>query len=62
MSFLVCNNLVGQDRAGCFSIIVFLMSSGDYCTLPLGRSSVGRSALCDFGISWAYSLTFRGCS
>ena len=30
-----CNHLTGEDRAGCFTFIVFLMLCGCYCSLPL---------------------------
>ena len=29
------------------------------CSLPLPRAAVGWSVVCDCGISWSYSLTFR---
>ena len=41
---------------GCFTFIVFLISCGCYCSLPLPHGAVGRSEVCDCGISWSYSL------
>ena len=46
VSFLVCNHLDDEERAGCFTFIVFLMSSGFFSfflflTVPLvGLQSV----------------------
>ena len=44
--FLFCNHLDEEERAGCFSFIVFWMSC--YCTC---HGAVGGSAVCYCGIS-----------
>ena len=56
MSFLVL--LTGEERAGCSTFIVLLMSHGCYFYLPLPHKPVGRSAVCDCSISWSHSLSF----
>ena len=38
---LCCSHLVEKERAGCFTLTVFLLSLGCYCTVPLPRSTVG---------------------
>ena len=40
-----------RDRAGCFTLIVFLMSCGCKCSVALPLGAVGWSAVCDCGIS-----------
>ena len=51
MSFLFCNHLDENERAGCFAFVVFWMSC--YCkrSVDLPRGAVGWSAVCDCGIS-----------
>ena len=52
-----------RDRAGCFALIVFLMSC--FCCRSVNLphdGAVGWSAVCDCGISWSYSLTFLSAS
>ena len=44
--------------AGCFAFIVLRMSCYCKCSVALPNGAVCRSALCDCGISWSYSLTF----
>ena len=44
-----CNHLDVEERAGCFSLFVFLVS-GD-CCVALTPSVMGLSAGCDCGIS-----------
>ena len=47
-----------ESRAGCFALIVFLMSCDCKCSVALPHGAVGWSAVCDCGISWSYALTF----
>ena len=48
--------LMGKKRAGCFALIVFLMSCDCKCSVSLPHNVVDWSAVCDCGISWSYSL------
>ena len=48
---LFCNHFEGDDKAGCFAIPVFMMSSNSKCSLAVPRSVMGWSAACDRGIS-----------
>ena len=45
----VCNHLDGEERAGCFALIVFLVSHDCYVALSCGAT--GLSAVRDCGIS-----------
>ena len=54
--FLVCNHLAGEGRAGCFTLIVFLLPCGCWCSVSLPHIAEGRFAVCDCGITWSYSL------
>ena len=45
----------GKERAGCFTLFVFLVSRDCYVTHP--HDATGLSAICDCGISWLYSFT-----
>ena len=56
--FELCNHLVEEERAGCFTLIVLLMPFDCYCSVSLPHGALGWSAVCDCGISWSYSLTF----
>ena len=47
VSFLVD----GEERAGCFTLIVFLMSCDSCCSVALPDGAIGWSAVCDYGIS-----------
>ena len=40
---------LGEDRAGCFALFVFLVSH--VCCVALPRDAMGLSAVCDCGIS-----------
>ena len=51
VSFLVCNQLDEEERAGCLAFIVFRMSCYCKCFVALPRGAVGWSAICDSGIS-----------
>ena len=41
----------GEERAGCFTLCVFLVYCGCYCSGALPHDNVGWSAVCDCGIS-----------
>ena len=50
VSFLVLRNLFDkEDRAGCFTLIPFLVSCDCKCSVAFHH---------DGGISWSYSFTF----
>ena len=58
MSFLVFFTV--EERAGCFTLIVFLLSCSSTCKYlcVFPRSAVGWSMVCDCGISsvsWPYT-------
>ena len=53
---LVCDHLDGEERAGCLTLIVFLMSYDSHSSVTLPRGAIGLHALCYCGISWSYSL------
>ena len=40
---------IGEERAGCFALFVFLVSRD--CCVALPRNATGLSAVCDCGIS-----------
>ena len=46
--FKFCNNLDGEERAGCFALFVFLVSRD--CFVALSHGTTGLSAVCDCGI------------
>ena len=48
---------LGEVRAGCFTLIVFLLLCGCLCSVSLPHGAVGWSAVCECGISWSYLLT-----
>ena len=57
MSILVLqSSWWGRERASCFTLFVFLASHDGWAALP--RGATGLSGVCDYGISWSYSLTF----
>ena len=47
----LCNHLDGEERAGCFTLTVFLMSCDGRCSVGLPRGAVGWSTVCDWDIS-----------
>ena len=49
VSVLFCNNLGGEERAGCFAYSAFIVSRD--CCVALPRGALGLSAVCDCGIS-----------
>ena len=53
------NHLAEEERAGCFILIVFLLSCGCLRSVSLPRGAVGKSVIYDWGLSWSYSLSFR---
>ena len=46
---------IGEERAGCFALFVFLVSCD--CCVALPYDGTGLSAVCDCGISSSHSLT-----
>ena len=54
-----CNHLDVEERAGCFSWFVFLVSRD--CCVALPPSVMCLSAVCACGISWSYSLNISEC-
>ena len=44
-----------EERAGCSTIIVFLVSWNCDCCVTLSHGAVDRSAVCDCGICISYS-------
>ena len=51
VSFLVCNHLKEEERAGCFGFVVLRTSCHCICSVALPYGAVGWSAVCDCGIS-----------
>ena len=49
----VCNHLAKEERAGCFTLIIFLMS----CSVSFPDGAMGCSALRHCGISCLYQQT-----
>ena len=43
VSFLFCVRLGGEERAGCFALVVFLVSCGCWCSVALTHSAVSWS-------------------
>ena len=54
MSFLVLQSSYVEKRAGCFTLIVFLMSCDCKFSVAFPHGWVGLPFDC--GISWSYSL------
>ena len=50
--FFKSNNLDGEERAGCFTLIVFPMYFD--CSVALPHGAMGWSIVCDSGISREY--------
>ena len=46
-----CNHLDGEERAGCSTLFVILVSCDCYCSVALPCGAMGWSAVCDCGIS-----------
>ena len=53
----VISSFAIRERAGCFTLIVVLMSCQCWCSVVLPHCAMGWSAVCDLGISFSYSLT-----
>ena len=53
--FLCARSSVAIERRALFA---FLMSCDCYCSVALTHGVVGRSAVCDCGISYSYLLDF----
>ena len=51
MSFVVCNHLDEEERAGYFVFIVFQMSCYCKCFVAIPHGAVGLSAVCNCHIS-----------
>ena len=47
VSFLVCNHLGEEERAGCFAFFVLRMSCNCICSVALPYGVMGWSAVCD---------------
>ena len=50
-SSLILHSLAEEERAGCFSLIVFLLVCGCLCSVSLQHGAIGLSFGCDCGIS-----------
>ena len=48
---LVKQHLDGEERSGCFTLTVFLMSCNSQCSVAYPHGAIGWSAVCDCGIS-----------
>ena len=55
LCILFCNHLDGEERAGCFTLTVFLMSCDSQCHVALPCGAVGWPAVCDFGY-WLFPI------
>ena len=51
VSFLVCNHLEEEGKAGCFAFVFLRMSCYCICSVALSYCAVGWSAVFDCGIS-----------
>ena len=49
--FKLCNHLDGEERAGCFALFGFLISSDSPCSMALPCDAIGWSAVYSCGIS-----------
>ena len=45
------NPFVGEERAGCFTLVVFLVSCDCYWSVALPQGAIGWSEVCDCGIT-----------
>ena len=50
-SFLFCNHLEEEEKAGCFAIIVLQMYCHYKCSVALPHDATGCSEVCDCDIS-----------
>ena len=60
VSILALQSFRREERAGCFILIVYLLSCDCKCSVSLSHGVVGWSAVCDCGIFWA--LRFKNCA
>ena len=56
MSFQPCNHIDGKERAGCFTLVVFLVSCDCKCSVAPSRGAMGWSAVCDYKNSSSNTL------
>ena len=49
--FCFCNHINEEERAGCFTLIIFLVSCDCYCFVALSHGAMGWSVVCDCSIS-----------
>ena len=54
----ICHHLTEEERAGCYTLIVFPLFCFCKCHVPLLGNTVGCYAVHDCGIVLSYSLTF----
>ena len=47
MTFLFCNHFDVEERAGCFTLTIFLVSCDSQCLVAISPGAVGWSAVCD---------------
>ena len=48
--------LAAEERAGCFTLIVFLMSCDCSCSVSLPHNAVGWAVVYDCDVLWSYLL------
>ena len=51
VSFSFFDNIGGDERAGCFALIVIMSYRYYYCSVALPHDAASWSALCECGIS-----------
>ena len=61
VSFLFLQSciLAEEKRAGCFSLIVFLLSCDFKYYVYLSHGAVGRFAVCDFVTCWSFPVYYN---
>ena len=59
MSFLVLKLLSEEKSAVCFTLIVFLLLCGCYCSVSFPRDGMGWFVVHECDVCWSYSLTFE---
>ena len=47
-----------RERAGCLTLIVFIVLCGSYCYVSLPYGAVDWSMVCDCCIFWPHSIIF----
>ena len=48
MTFLFCYHFDVEERAGCFTLTVFLISCDSQCSVAIPPGAVDWSAVCDY--------------